>query len=88
MGKVIAGGTLIADFARNMSGIVNRVIVDRTGLTDRFDLDLEWTPDPTADATGPSIFTAFEEQLGLKLESTRAPIDALVIVSVERPTPD
>ena len=88
IGKVMAGATLIQDFARNMSGLVNRVIVDRTGLTDRFDLDLEWTPEPTADATGPSIFTAFEEQLGLKLESTRAPIDALVIVSVERPAPD
>jgi uncharacterized protein (TIGR03435 family) len=88
MGKVMAGGLLIQDFARNMSGIVNRFILDKTGLTGRYDLDLEWTPDPTADVAGPSIFTAFEEQLGLKLESTRAPIDALIIDSVERPTPD
>jgi uncharacterized protein (TIGR03435 family) len=88
MGKVMAGGTLMSDFARNMSGLVNRVIVDKTGLTGRYDFDLEWTPDPTADVAGPSIFTAFEEQLGLKLESTRGPIDALIIDSVERPMPD
>lgn len=87
-GKVIAGATEIEALARNMSGLVQRVIIDKTGLTGRYDLDLDWSPDPTVDTSGPSLFTALEEQLGLKLESTRGPIDALVIESVERPTPD
>jgi uncharacterized protein (TIGR03435 family) len=98
-GKVIAGATLMEALARNMSGLVQRVIVDRTGLTDRYDLDLDWSPDsafapgasadrPAADASGSSLFTALEEQLGLKLEATRGPVEALVIESVERPLPD
>jgi uncharacterized protein (TIGR03435 family) len=98
-GNVIAGATLMEALARNMSGLVQRVILDRTGLTDRYDLDLDWSPDSTfgtgapadrqtADASGASLFTALEEQLGLKLESTRGPIEALVIESVERPSPD
>jgi uncharacterized protein (TIGR03435 family) len=97
-GKVIAGATEIGALARNMSGLVQRFILDKTGLTGRYDLDLEWSPDSTfaagasadrtVDTSGPSLFTALEEQLGLKLESTRGPIEALVIESVERPTPD
>lgn len=98
-GNVIAGAAEIGVLARNMSGLVQRVIIDKTGLTGRYDLDLEWSPDsafaagasadrPTGDTSGPSLFTALEEQLGLKLESTRGPIEALVIESVERPTPD
>jgi uncharacterized protein (TIGR03435 family) len=88
---------------------VNRNVVDRTGLTGKFDLELEWTPDqlrdlkPSADLppgaqpllngvpfdpNGPSIFTALQEQLGLKLESAKGPVDVLIIDSVERPTED
>ena len=69
-----------------------------TNLTGMFDYDLEWTPDqipngrrgpvPVAlfDPNGPSLFTALQEQLGLKLESTRAPVDVLVIDEVSRPS--
>jgi uncharacterized protein (TIGR03435 family) len=53
-----------------------------------FDLDLRFTDGLTADARFPSIFTAVQEQLGLKLESTRAPADVVVIDRVERPTPN
>ena len=74
---------------------------DRTGLTGNFDIDLTWTPDrlpqgtpppgapplPSIDPNGPSLFTAVQEQLGLKLESERAPVEVLVIDHVERPTP-
>jgi len=65
----------------------NRIVVDRTGLTGGFAIDLEWSPDQLA-SDKPSIFTAVQEQLGLKLESTRGPADALVIDHVERPTED
>jgi uncharacterized protein (TIGR03435 family) len=90
------GGTIdniaygIAEFVPD----VDRVVVDRTGLIGTFDVALTWTPDlpvgavARGDSTAPSLFTALEEQLGLKLESTKGPIDVLVIDQVERPTPD
>jgi uncharacterized protein (TIGR03435 family) len=59
-------------------------VFERTGLKGYFDLDLEWAPNPTDD--GPSLFTAVQDQLGLKLEPTTAPLDVLVIEHAERPT--
>jgi uncharacterized protein (TIGR03435 family) len=66
-------------------------VIDRTGLTGTFDWELQWTADPfprpgALDAL--TLFTALQEQLGLRLDSARGPIEALVIDSVERPTPD
>jgi uncharacterized protein (TIGR03435 family) len=68
---------------------VERVIVDSTGLTGNWDLDLAFV-NQVQDANGdaPSLFTALEEQLGLKLEAGRAPVDVIVIDRLERPTPD
>jgi uncharacterized protein (TIGR03435 family) len=97
-GRVLAGGTTMADFAQGLSRINSRIIHDRTGLTGGFDIDLEFTPDPTIyrdgapgpgaplDPNAPSFFTALVEQLGLKLEATRAPVEVLVIDRIERPT--
>jgi uncharacterized protein (TIGR03435 family) len=99
------GGQSMAQIATLLSGRVGRTVVDRTGLTGNFDLDLSWTPDqmppalsgapppgapplPPIDPNGPSIFTALQEQLGLKLESTKGPVDVVVIDSVEPPTAD
>jgi len=74
--------------------------VDRTGLTGFFDWDLAWTPQlflqqsfdhdrfPTIDPGGPSLFTALQEQLGLKLESQSGEQTALVIDRIDKPTPD
>lgn len=73
---------------RRLSPIVGRPLVDRTALTGAFDLELQWSPDQTADAAGPSIFTAIEEQLGFKLNAERAPVEVLVVDRLERPTPD
>jgi len=64
-----------------------RIVVDRTGLTGPFVVDLEWSQDQSV-SDKPSIFTAVQEQLGLKLEATRGPVDVLVIDQVERPAPD
>ena len=85
-------------------GVWDRPIVDRTELTGPFDITLEWTPEPAqagsddaarraaAAATAPgertSIFTALQEQLGLRLQPTRALLEVLVIDRLERPTPD
>jgi uncharacterized protein (TIGR03435 family) len=63
--------------------------VDKTGLTGKYDFTLDYVPvakAATDDSGGPSIFTALQEQLGLKLEPAKAPMDVLVIDSVERPT--
>jgi uncharacterized protein (TIGR03435 family) len=69
---------------------VKRTVVDKTGFKGTFDVDLKWNPDeatanPTAD-TAPSIFTALQEQLGLKLESAKGPVEVLVIDSVSKPS--
>jgi uncharacterized protein (TIGR03435 family) len=74
-------------FADALSNIVNRRVVDKTGFTGTFMVRLEFTPvgldNPDAPAT-PSIFTAIEEQMGLRLESAKAPAEVLVIDHVER----
>jgi uncharacterized protein (TIGR03435 family) len=85
----------MAQLAKNLSPRVGRVVVDQTGLVGDFDLDMEWTPgsgivgsatgEPATDA-GPSLFTALQEQLGLKLQATKAPVEVLVIDHVEKPT--
>ena len=75
---------LLMQLLANASG---RIVVDRTGLEGPFVVDLEWSQDQTA-SDKPSLFTAIQEQLGLKLESTRGPVDVLVIDHVERPTQD
>jgi uncharacterized protein (TIGR03435 family) len=84
-----ATSTRMETFANVLSMIMKRKVLDKTGYTNEFDAILKWTPDlsatTNADAS-PSIFTALEEQLGLKLESGRAPIDILVIDHVEHPS--
>ncbi len=98
VGRLNLRGAPLSQFLQFLAPAVNRVLVDRTGLTGRFDLDLEWTPAPSAapvgqdaapvDPNGTSIFTAVQEQLGLKLESTKAAVDVIVIDRVEHPTED
>ena len=69
------------------SQVTARTVVDRTGLTGIFDVDLTWTPDAAQpDADGPSIFTAVQEQLGLKLEPLKTPVMVLVVDRVESPS--
>lgn len=81
------GGTAV-QIARTLSGTVERLVVDKTGLAGGLDLDLEWSPDPNGATAGPSIFTALQEQLGLKLEAARGPMEILVIDHAELPAPD
>jgi len=95
-------GPAFQSLAGQLSLLLDRSVVDRTGLTGRFDVHLRWTDQPPTDAkaapdglnaaaaggeaNGPSIFTAIQEQLGLKLESGKAPLEKFVIDQVERPT--
>ena len=83
----------------NTGSSLNRLIVDKTGLEGQYDVTLKFTPEnippaggppppgfPAVDPNGPSIFTALQEQLGLKLDSQRAPVDVLVVDRAERLT--
>jgi uncharacterized protein (TIGR03435 family) len=103
LGVLPAANASMADLAAVMQqAVLDRPVVDRTGLTGRFDFTLTWTPDETQflsmgvripprapDAAGPpGLFTAIQEQLGLKFESTRAPVDVIVIDQIERPSPN
>ena len=92
----------LTQLADRLAPLVGRAVIDQTGLTGNFDFDLEWTPDnvrvapapndgpriPPVNPDGPSLFTALREQLGLRLRSTRGPVEVLVIDSVSQPTPD
>lgn len=95
--KLPARNATMGDFASLLQrALLDRPVVDKTGLTGRYDFDLEWAPDETqfggevpvapADADSPPFFTAIEQQLGLRLEATRGPVEALVVDSVERPS--
>jgi uncharacterized protein (TIGR03435 family) len=85
------GGYPMSEFQRFLTGQTQRVVIDRTGLSGAWDFDLTFAPpEVAADANRdlPSLFTALQEQLGLKLEPSRGPVDVFVIDSVKRPTPD
>ena len=78
----------VSDLAQALSDLVHRQVIDKTGLTGRADITLKWTADEAADQGGTvlSIFTALQEQLGLKLVSSKGPVDTLVIDHIEMPT--
>jgi len=101
LGLLPATNATMGDFAGVLqAAILDRPVVDKTGLQGRYDFTLTWTPDETqftsmgirvpppsgaADAP-PGLFTAMQEQLGLKLDSTRAPVEVLVIDRLEKPS--
>jgi bla regulator protein blaR1 len=72
--------------ARALSRFVGRPVVDKTGLGGTFDITLHWTPDDAPSSSDPSIFTALQEQLGLRLESQKGPVEVLVIDSAQLPS--
>jgi uncharacterized protein (TIGR03435 family) len=101
LGVLPVQNATMGDFAGVMqTAVLDRPVVDQTGLTGRYDFTLRWTPDetqfvgmgvrvppPTGDASAaPGLFTAIQEQLGLKFEATKAPVDVVVVDHVERPS--
>ena len=106
LGRAFLAGeqTRISLLVQAVSQIVGRPILDRTGLTSKYDFELKWTPDQSspngplggplppspdaapADPNLPTIFTAIQEQLGLKLDSSKGPVEIIVIDHVERPS--
>jgi uncharacterized protein (TIGR03435 family) len=101
LGVLPVTNATIADFAGVMqTAVMDRPVVDKTGLQGRFDFSLRWTPDesqfasmgvrvppPTNDPNAPpGLFTALPEQLGLRMDPVRAPVDVVVIDKVEKPS--
>ena len=99
-GMVRMGGMPIGQLTQMLTGQSGRLVVDRTGLTGNWQFVMTFAQErrigpegqgealPPPDPNAPSFFTALQEQLGLKLESTKAPFDVTVIDSVEHPTED
>ena len=97
-GLLTTRGQTMSDLAYALTRTLDRVVTDRTGLSGRFDADLQFNPDGlpgwtapppgSANRDAPSLFGALEGGLGLKLESTRGAVDVLMIDHIERPTPD
>jgi len=80
------GGT--SGLIRGLSNFVGRTVIDKTGLTEAYDIKLKFAPMMAEDDPRPSIFTALQEQLGLKLESAKSSVDVLVIDHLDQPTPN
>jgi uncharacterized protein (TIGR03435 family) len=103
LGKLMVTNSTMKDFCDGMQGaVMDKPVVDHTGLTDRYDFNLNWTaddsqfaqmgarvPPPSDDPNAPpSLYTAIQEQLGLKLEATKATADVFVIDHIEKPSPN
>lgn len=99
-GELLINGLPVAQFVTQLSQLTNSVVVDRTGLTGGYDINLKWTPTPDQlppgppppgaelppiDPDGPTLFTALQEQLGLKLDAERGPVQVLVVEKLQRP---
>lgn len=74
--------------AEILTGQVGELVIDQTGLSGEYDFTLEWAPALNESAGGASLFTALVEQLGLRLESGKRPMEAIVIDRIARPTED
>jgi uncharacterized protein (TIGR03435 family) len=103
-GQLNAQAVPMTSLANMLSQQLHRTVLDKTGLTGKYDIELNWTPDQgpdpmfkgpegapqrsdsAPDASGPSIFTALQEQLGLRLQSAKGPVETIVIDHVEMPS--
>jgi uncharacterized protein (TIGR03435 family) len=96
--EIEANGIPFANFIAGLAQQLRRPVIDKTGLKGLYDIKLQWTPElgptssgpeqapPPADSSGPSVFTALQEQLGLRLESAKGPVEVIVIDSVQKPS--
>ena len=99
-GKLIAQKASLAMFAQLLGTLAGRPVADKTGLASTYTFKLDWTPTvgegglpgpggpdvAPPDSSGPSLFTALQEQLGLRLQSAKGPVESLVIEEAEKPT--
>ena len=104
-GQLTAQAVPMTSLANMLSQQLHRTVLDKTVLTGKYDIELNWTPDQGSepmfkgaegspqradaaapDSSGPSIFTALQEQLGLRLQSAKGPVETIVIDHVEMPS--
>ena len=87
-GNMQSHSTYMWQLIEELENQLNCIVRDETGLDRTYDYTLEWTPDDPAhsDSSGPSLFTALKEQLGLKLEMQKRPVDVVMIDHIERPS--
>ncbi len=101
-GQLTATRVTMDGLAGQLANHVGRPVINKTGLSGEYDVELEWTPDPgqsgpfggpppgeappPVDSSGPSIFTAVQDKLGLKLEGTKAAVKMIVIDAIEKPS--
>jgi uncharacterized protein (TIGR03435 family) len=84
-GELPGKNATLAEFAAMLQMVLDRPVVDRTRLSGKYDFDLTWSQDPK---TPPDLFTAVEDQLGLKLQASSAPVEVLVVDRLEKPSLD
>ncbi len=88
-GKLTAHDIPMKSLAKSLAGQVHRTVIDKTGLTGNFDLALQWSNDESTEAGGesdPTFFTALQEQLGLKLQPAKGPVETLVVDQASMPS--
>ena len=87
-GKITGHAMPISTLASDLQSMVRAFVVDKTALTGRYDIDLKWDPRSglSRDSSGPSIFTALEEQLGLRLKPIKIPVETVVIDHLAMPS--
>jgi uncharacterized protein (TIGR03435 family) len=83
---LVATGTSMALLASYVGNRLNRIVVDRTGLSGSYDFKLEWAPDGEVDSPAPPLVSALQDQLGLRIEAQKAQVEVLVIERITRPT--
>jgi uncharacterized protein (TIGR03435 family) len=102
LGKLHTSNLSMKEFCHGMQeAVMDKPVVDHTGLTGRYDFNLDWTPDqsqfasfgvhipppdPNDTNAPPSLYTALQEQLGLKMETTKTNVDVMVIDHIEKPS--
>jgi len=86
LGQMVGINAPVFYLSSVLSNKLSHPVLDKTGLQGKYDWTLVWDPDPGTESTEPSIFTAVQEQLGLKLDAQKGPVQTLVLDSVERPS--
>jgi uncharacterized protein (TIGR03435 family) len=86
LSTITATNVPVERLAKTFQMQLQQRVVDSTGLTGEFDFSLNWSPNDAVESTAPSIFTAVQEQLGLKLEAEKAPVKIIVVDSIEKPS--
>jgi uncharacterized protein (TIGR03435 family) len=84
--EIVGSGIAMARLANMIAARVGRFVVDKTDLNGLYDMKLTFVPSATLESTGPSLSTALQEELGLRLDSGRGPVDVLVVDDIQPPT--